>query len=304
MNSPRQKLFLHVGLPKTGTSALQTWCNKYREDLKEDGVIYPPVNSMAGGPKHQYVVSGLFKSNLTALRTALSNADDHGNILLSAEGMTNHLYDFRLSALSEFRSVTEGYDVHVFLVSRQVDSWTRSYYKQCVINPTNSEFAYGTALRYEEFAQLPRVRRLANIKNVVQDVAAAYGARTVTAARYEEDWMGELLSIIGAGQRGRMQLDQVNESVADGLIEPIRQLNGMGLSVQERNAWLSVIQHCFSTNHNILQMQGASTDIESRLALIDSRLLKRFTASNSDEDRVLQRLNEFVLDLTRRHRTS
>ncbi|MBK1783027.1 hypothetical protein [Prauserella cavernicola] len=41
MTSPTQRVYLHIGLPKTGTTSLQELLWHHREALTEDGVLYP-----------------------------------------------------------------------------------------------------------------------------------------------------------------------------------------------------------------------------------------------------------------------
>ena len=54
------RLVLHMGLPKTGTTALQVWCVRNRGWLQEHGVWYPPFRSDAkAGDGGAHVGNGL-----------------------------------------------------------------------------------------------------------------------------------------------------------------------------------------------------------------------------------------------------
>ncbi len=254
--SGKRRLILHVGLPKTGTSALQTWCDQNREQLRKQGVDYPVTSDDTVMPKHQYLVGILQTGNLLRLQSELENSD-FGTVLLSSEGLSNHLYDFRPAALERFRAMTATYDVFVFLISRNPASWRRSYYKQSVINPPAIPgFHYATSLSLDEFSKLPRVVRLSNVQALREDLKSAFGAKDVWVAHYEEDWMSALRSAVGIRQADDFKpLANTNVSISDDLIEIIRQVNALGLPDSERASVLSAMQACFATEHSGLKSE-------------------------------------------------
>ncbi|MCB8837171.1 hypothetical protein, partial [Aurantimonas sp. VKM B-3413] len=61
----KRRLVLHVGLPKTGTSALQLWCSSHSEELLKQGIRYPTPSSQTQMPKHQFMVTDLQTGDLT-----------------------------------------------------------------------------------------------------------------------------------------------------------------------------------------------------------------------------------------------
>lgn len=86
------KIFLHVGMAKTGTSALQAFFFQNREILKEDGLTYPL--EYGGECKGKYLFSdgnlGNFYSDETMsdeekVDKIMDLADKYGSILLSTE---------------------------------------------------------------------------------------------------------------------------------------------------------------------------------------------------------------------------
>lgn len=44
-----KKVFIHIGPPKTGTSAIQNYCNAHRKSLESHGVMYPEHSTDANG---------------------------------------------------------------------------------------------------------------------------------------------------------------------------------------------------------------------------------------------------------------
>jgi len=249
----RRRLVLHVGLPKTGSSALQAWCNKARESLSRRGVTYPKPSDKLIDPKHQFLVPALKLNDLCELRNCLAENDTE-TLILSTEGLTNHLYDFQSEALAAFREAVSHYDVFVYMVVRERNAWTKSYYKQAIINPPVAEYHYATPLSYAEFSKLPRVVRLTDHAALRSDVARAYGAHKVVVANYEEDWMKIFLDLLNIGAvQETFRLPEENRSVSDDLVEIIRQVNAMRLPPESRAGVLATIQACFQTSHNVLK---------------------------------------------------
>ena len=220
--------------------------------LFEQGINYPEPDKDLADPKHQFLVSALQTNDLARLRRILEE-NQSDSVLLSTEGLTNHLYDFDAGALQTFRDLTLDYEVVIFIVVREKEPWLRSYYKQLVLNPPIVEYNYATPLRYAAFCELPRVCRLTNTPTLEADLFAFFGAETVVAARYEEDWMATFLDLLGARSAREPELGRVHTSISDDLVELIRQVNALQLPAQERSDFLAFIQECFQTSHHTLK---------------------------------------------------
>lgn len=172
---------------------------------------------------------------------------------MSTEGLSNHVYDFSEKAMHKFREVTKSYSITIFIVLRNKEKWTRSMYKQCVINPTNPRFNYGTKLRYEEFRILPRVSRMFDHDRLISDIQKAYGAREVVVACYEGNWPKVLFEALGVDKLPDMgRLSVANVSPPDDLVEIIRQVNGMELNETTREAFLALSQMTFQIQNELL----------------------------------------------------
>lgn len=246
-----RRVILHVGLPKTGTTALQIWCSENREQLGALGMHYPEALGAIKTAKHDQIVRCLLTGHLDPIRDMVAEYSE-SNLLLSMEGLTNHLYDFSPSALEEFRQIFLGFEIHAFMVIRERSAWIRSYYKQCVVNPPNERYHYATPLDLQSFAELPRVKRLANFMSLKDDVRAAYGATRVVVAQYEGGFMKELFRLIGIEQNDPSMREQ-NTSLPEWMIDFVRQINEIGLEPGVRTCWLGALQSCFKTKHDIMQ---------------------------------------------------
>ena len=293
MSQPR-RIVLHVGLPKTATSSLQLWCDRKRERLAARGVSYPKEWASDLFPKHQFLVGGLLSGDLRRLAAVLA-AEEAGTVLLSAEGLTNHLYDFPPPALEAFRAATAADEVAVFMVSRAPASWTRSYYKQAVLNPPRPEYDYATALDYEAFRERPRVRRLTDLPALRRDLEAAYGAREVVVAAYEDDWMAAFRGVLGlADTVGFEPLAQVHTSVPDAVIALVRRLNAMQLPEQARADFLALVQAAVDTDHNALKHFYRAESAAALRGEGNRAILRRLRAEAAGPDAILAAIEAFV----------
>ena len=241
-------LLLHVGLPKTGSTSLQKWCHDNRDLLRTGGVEYPAPDPLEPARKHQFVVSEMMQGAFKRFEDTICNADQSKKLLLSTEGLTNHLYDFPDESLARFRAILDGWQVMAFMVVRDAEPWLKSYYKQLVLNPPRPEFAYATELSLEEFGRLPRIQRLLDHASLARDVKEKLGTNSVTVQRIEEDWFG--------GFRKWAGLDHIegqcdppgreHASCADEVTELVRVINGMMLPPHARS-------HCLSTLATVLE---------------------------------------------------
>lgn len=240
-----QILLLHVGLPKTGTTSLQKWCDANREALSLCSVDYPPADPDESARKHQFVVRELMSGTLRCTESLLQAADPAKKLLLSTEGLTNHLYDFPEASLTRFREIVAGWDVRILLVVRDEESWTKSYHKQLVFNPPHGDFGYATALPLGEFSQLPRVRRLLDHASLSRDLHTHLGARSVTVQRFEDDWFNGFRAWVGLDP-GRVwpALGHEHASCSDDVVEIVRLINRMQLPPDERSHCLHALATC------------------------------------------------------------
>lgn len=144
-----QRLYLHVGLPKTGTTFLQTVLKHHRDVLEERGFCYPFVRR-----------SGMFFASVemtsSAGRWGLDPADvegtfdallargrEHGGtVVLSHEGFGKATPD----QVEEIRRRLEGFEVHVVLTVRDVGRTLTAAWQERIKN--------GGTRSFDEFAQM------------------------------------------------------------------------------------------------------------------------------------------------------
>jgi len=270
----KKKLILHVGLPKTGSTALQMYLNLNRELIASRDFSYPKEKTKKGIPKHQSLVRGLNSNNHTNLKNYLQN-NSKNNLILSTEGLTNHLYDFSFESVLEFKNILNTYELTIIIVTREFDNWLKSYYAQSVINPRIKLSYNATALEINEFSKHPRIQQLGNINQVIKDLKLKFGATTVIRLKYSKNLVKDFCNTIRIPYiHGK--IDRVNESPKPWTIELMRQINGFETSENERSMWRSVIQEFSLSNHSLMQDSLNTNQNEKKLSqtVFDSLVYK------------------------------
>ncbi|WP_292532026.1 hypothetical protein [Methylocystis sp.] len=276
----KRRLLLHVGLPKTGTSSLQRWCYANSDRFLEQSIRYPTPSADTAQPKHQFMVSDLMAGDLSRTAQAVAEGSEESTVL-TTEGLTNHLYDFRPIGLEKIRGLFEAFHLTVFLVHRKPEDWLRSYHKQCAINPRNAEFYYGTGLDLQAFRELPRVRKLMNVPNLAQDCAAAFGAKEVVTMEYDSDWLVRFLGLCGYTPTEKVELEVTNESVPDWLFEGVLRINRQPFSDNARIAWLGTLQRFANSRHAGLRKHEATANSHDLWRELDPNLIDRIASPDA-----------------------
>lgn len=133
---PNKKLYLHIGLPKTGSSSIQYFLYKNRAILSQQGLIYPDIMSHGYG---HHLCAHYFSANPNSVPVHIKlqlpdkiemrrhMADlkylSHPEILLSSEA-------FRKANPGKLRDYLMGFDVQIIVFLRRQDHWIESSYNQ------------------------------------------------------------------------------------------------------------------------------------------------------------------------------
>ena len=232
---------LHVGYPKTGSTAFQSWCDSNRSWLKEHGVCYPACDPPGSSRAHQYershkfLVNELRANRFEALPWVIKRNTLPG-LLLSAEGLSVDLPLYSAKALAALRKHLDGHKIVVFLVARELHSWVRSAYKQCIVNPKTPGRPWATALTLEEFFRSPIVSQMRSVLENPSKLAEAYGADELVVASYNESWWQNLFDVFNIQLKENLQQQhKANVSLDDHAIEIIRRINEQDLPDIIRN---------------------------------------------------------------------
>lgn len=226
-------LYLHIGLPKTGTSALQSFFAKNRERLYEDGIWYPELTANLKVEEKLKVFGG----NAVFLSRCSVNLEDMSqemrqlfedtckkirssdkNILLSNEGL------FRGNVIVYRNLMDRGFDVKVIVYLRRQDLWGESRWNQIVKSYDETKNCFDFIQQMQDF----------NYYKKLKEIAAVVGKDNVIVSVYEsgggsEDIFTTFLDILGIHSVEKYQKDayQANPSLSANFIEIKRVLNSI-----------------------------------------------------------------------------
>ena len=219
--SRHPRVILHFGPPKTGTSALQAWCAVNRALLARHRVYYAGFDN-AEDPKHQWLLREFRQARFDRLAAEVAARPD-GTLVLSCEGVLVHRATFPVEAWPRFRAALGGAAAHLFLVQRDPLGWTRSLWKQGVLNPPQAGRI--PVPDPERFGRQRWLAEMTALPDLASRLAKECGAEGTMIAAYESDWLAAFRSLAQLpDDPGFLPLTLVNDSAPDDLIALYRSL--------------------------------------------------------------------------------
>ena len=220
----KPELRIHVGLPKTGTSALQRFMFEQRGYLADRNVYYP---AEVVEFRHQQLVSQLCNQLLPGVVDRfLPKPGSYLTTVWSAEGFSHNLYRFSMRSLAVLLDATSEYNRRVFVVLRERQKFLWSLYKQCLINPVVPSVGYyAQDISFEDFAAIPYIGKLADFSQLTKDLGARLGA-DVAILDYDTLDVSEMFErITGVSVPKGISIGRLNASFPDAAIAAIRRAN-------------------------------------------------------------------------------
>jgi hypothetical protein len=184
-NSP-SSCYVHIGIPRTGSTAIEKFLYENRQILLDRGILYPEVN-LRGYGHHDlaYLLSGGYPEwaipqprNLDDLATDLCHASaaHSGDILISSENFYLFPAIVRLQELLTKTGASSGRRVVIIVYVRRQDEAQESWYSQTVK-------AQGETCKIDE--SIDRWRYLWDYRARLAEWAAAFGAANLVVRPYE-----------------------------------------------------------------------------------------------------------------------
>lgn len=241
-------LYVHIGTPKTGSSAIQEFCSVNRKLLESKGYCYPKFkNYYAGYSKRR---NGLFlqkciyqdgvrqigeeeqrfQENMSIILRKFGTYD---NVILSDEGIWAASYELRESLWKDLKEIGDRHQftVKAIVYLRRQDVYMDSRWKQRV---------KGNALKKSQ-VDIPWEKYISNVPEELQldyytaleKISAVLGKENLIVRRYERSYFpdgmiqADFLSVIGLELTDEylIRKDTVNESLSGNTCEIKRVLN-------------------------------------------------------------------------------
>ena len=191
-------LYLHIGTPKTGTSAIQYFCARNRETLENESLYYPDfgyrfenINQNRNGAfyianiyddqkKRMYEEEARVRAE--GFEKLQKEFETHDTILLSDEGFWNHPKMTAAKNWSELLDFCTKIDVHLKIIVylRRQDEVIQSYWAQRV-KETNLKTDFFKYIRSGKYAQFHL-----DYYEHLQEIASVIGKENIIVKVYEK----------------------------------------------------------------------------------------------------------------------
>lgn len=249
----KPKLVIHVGLPKTGSTSLQVWCDSNRQTLADEGVHYPQPEQGQG--KHANAVLQLLDGDVSAFEQVTSQTLSRIT-LISNEGFSNHLWDFKEPGISRAKEILQGFDVTAYAVHRDYESWSRAWWKQCSQNGYVDQYVYGTPKTLEQFRNEERVRRLHDIDQIRKGFETRFGITEIVFTQKPSDWYRDLCQLLELKDPAPEPAKREHVSPPIEMIELIRIANAFRPETKLRSLYFSCLQRFVKSGHDQLALHA------------------------------------------------
>lgn len=190
-------LYLHIGTPKTGTSAIQYFCVKNRDTLERQGLYYPDLGyrfaSSHANRNGAFYITNIYdtqkkrmyeeekKTQTEGMEKLQKEFETHDAILLSDEGFWNHK-KMDVNGWKELLNQCTKMDVQLKIIVylRRQDELIQSYWAQKIkeINLQMTLPAYIASGKYTQFH--------ADYYTHLQEIASVVGKENIIVKVYEK----------------------------------------------------------------------------------------------------------------------
>lgn len=219
-----KKVFFHIGMPKTGTTAIQNYLVKHFNQCSSSETLYYTSDFLE---KQQELVRAMIDYDWLRFLSYWEKASKYGvgksQIVISVEGFYNHVNDFNESSWLFLKVLREVVDLQILLYIRPQDAFFESYYKQNIINPKTGDERYATTLKRKDYIKLDSISRTLNYEGVVSQYANVVGENNVSVKLYSQNVVKEFVEGIGEAFEGNSKVKNHSLSVRD--VEIMRQVN-------------------------------------------------------------------------------
>lgn len=287
----RTRLILHIGMHKTGSSAIQRFLSLNRWALGKLGVFYPPSIGPTGArqPKHNAIFAAIsHEADRNAPHPDLGPAADlietmaaeieraaPRTAILSAEGFSGERPIFA----DALRPLRERFDVRVLAFVRRRDLWVESFYKQMVQSRDVRE-----ARPFHAFLAADATRRHMDYLTILNWWADAFGDDAVTASPFEVG-AGEpvQLFLAAADLSPRLALlpysrGVVNLSYSAETTEIIRMANARGADLEP--GFADKVEALAAPRQNAFLTASERDRVNEGFVSDDAEILRRFVKVN------------------------
>jgi hypothetical protein len=185
----KPKIIIHIGMNKTGTSALQSYLYSNRKELAKNGILYPKTGlvdsahyslSASLGFANPSVNESWVKDKNKLFKSFRSelNGNIHTVVFSSEDLLLN-------KPVAEVKQFFKGYDVKVVVYLRRHDHWWLSAYTQAVKMKRSPPWNIGP-VGFINFNRR-RNKHYGKYRHLVERWVAAFGKENIIVRPYEKE---------------------------------------------------------------------------------------------------------------------
>ncbi|WP_294956226.1 hypothetical protein [Sulfurovum sp.] len=240
------KLILHAGTPKTGTTTLQFFWDKYQDILLEQGVLYAQRDTSSFAPKHQWMVGTLQSNNFTGFLDQFDQATQKRNenthtILLSTEGIYNHWWDYSPEAKYFLHILGQYFKLDIWVWFRDPVSFAESLYRQYLKNPRVKGInCYGKDLTLNEMLEDDWFVGHLDYVGFLQECEALLGSSHIKVFNMKTDVVTSACKALNVAI-DNIEIERHNEKLSCTLIEALRIFNRSELPFKEKEDLVNML---------------------------------------------------------------
>ena len=246
-----KRLLLHVGTPKTGTTALQRWLQGNRTHLVNHGFLYPVHGTDGEAPKHQWLINALRQSDGAMVSEAAAEiAAEMGDlaqpihtVILSTEGLFNHFASYFSAHGACFGELAGECRLEVVACFRDPIDYACSRYRQNLVNPPTGDPFHATSLSLEELCRNEAWLAGIDYKGFLEAWERLLGPEAVICLPYGPEFVADFSArMLGLPCReAPVPPQQANASLGAFGVAMVQQLNGLDLPQAAREKVLPLL---------------------------------------------------------------
>ncbi|ANM30338.1 hypothetical protein ABI59_13305 [Acidobacteria bacterium Mor1] len=279
-----RRCVVHIGAPKTGSTALQRFCHAQRDRLRMQGVDYPLVN-LRGGGHHDlaFLLDGGYPEWATPQPKSLAELQlelirslgDEPTLLLSSENFFLLPHPERLAQLLRDCDLYDDNELSIVVYLRRQDMAHASWYNQTIK-------AQGAVHTLEDC--LEHWDTLWDYRAQLERWSAVFGEDALCVRRYTEDgppgWLFEdFLQVLGVDPATfDIPATTVNGGLNRSLLEFQRTINRLPLETQDKRRYHRELIE--------LSARSAGSGLFDERPLLDDaarrRILERYAEGNAE----------------------
>lgn len=271
----KRKLILHIGMHKTGTTAIQNFFERNRQSNLEDYKLYYPRTDrkpLAEEPRHFFLSAAVTQHRLQPKAAASTPSPQQvvkqiaeeiyatpaETALLSTEGLSMPWPEIA----EEYAAFSEYFDVEVLAILRRQDLFAESLHSQLIRKQRETRSLI-------EFINSTDIQRRLDYRSMLAWWEAAFGTRAIHVMLFEEPMLqrGLIESIfdrLSIPILGPLPCRRTNVSPPRDVIELLRHINGCVLTKRSPARRAQLRNRHLMKIISQLEIAGGSTRILGR----------------------------------------